>query len=294
MTAASEDNVRCLAIGGDFDDCQAIVKAMFADRAFVDAVSLSGVNSINWARILAQSVYYFTSAVALGAPDRAVAFAVPTGNFGDAFAADVARRMGLPIKTIVVATNANDIMARVFETGRYERGRVVETQSPAMDIQVASNFERLYFEILDRDPSATAKAFLEVSEGRGVLIPGKALEGLQSDFTSRAISEGQTSDTMASALQSYDALIDPHTAVALCAASGEGGAGGEIGAPMVVLSTAHPAKFPEAVQAATGRAAPLPAHAHDLFDRKERFDRLPCDLEAVKRYVRAFAARSAP
>jgi threonine synthase len=285
MTAAAEDNVRCVAVDGTFDDCQAILKSLFADKAFAAEVDLSGVNSINWARIVAQSVYYFTSATALGAPDRRIAYTVPTGNFGDAFAAYVAQRMGLPIAAIQVATNSNDILARTFTTGRYAKGGVVATQSPAMDIQVASNFERLYFEAVGRDAAETKRAF-EIFAGTGALdMPSQAFDGVKALFSGFSVDEATTSATMGSAYQAFGEPIDPHTAVALSAPR-------PIIDPttlLVVLSTAHAAKFPEAVKAATGVTPTLPAKAGDLFARTERFDRLPADVEAVKTYVRAFA-----
>jgi threonine synthase len=281
MTAAPEENVRCVAIDGTFDDCQAIVKALFADQPFTREVDLSGVNSINWARIVAQSVYYFTSAVALGAPERAVNFVVPTGNFGDAFAGYVAHRMGLPIGKITVATNANNILARTIATGRYQRGEVVATQSPAMDIQVASNFERLYFESVGRDAVETARAFATFGATGSLDLPSQARSELAALFDSAVATEAETSASMARTLKSTGELADPHTAVALHAAL-ECSNG-----PTVVLSTAHPAKFPEAVQAATGQHPALPARVGDLFAKPERITRLPADIEAVKAFVRA-------
>jgi threonine synthase len=286
MTAAAEDNIRCVAVDGTFDDCQAILKSLFADKAFAGDVDLSGVNSINWARIVAQSVYYFTSAVALGAPGRAVAFTVPTGNFGDAFAAYVAMKMGLPIAAIQVATNANDILARTFTTGRYAKGGVIATQSPAMDIQVASNFERLYFEAVGRDATETARAFAAFNATCQLQMPSQAFDTIKGLFSGVSIDEPTTAATLKSAYEAFGELVDPHTAVALAAPHPDLAQG----VPLVTLSTAHPAKFPEAVQAATGVAPPLPAKAGDLFLRPERIDRLPADVEAVKAYVRAFAA----
>ena len=286
MTAVPDDNVRCVAVDGTFDDCQAILKALFADQAFARAVDLSGVNSINWARIVAQSVYYFTAAAALGAPERAVSFAVPTGNFGDAFAGYVARRMGLPMRQILVATNANDILARAIATGRYAKGAVVATQSPAMDIQVASNFERLYFEAVSRDPLETARAFTGFGAAGALDLPSQARGEIAAVFASAATDEAATTRTMADALAGSGALIDPHTAVALHAAAAMQAREGRK-APLVVLSTAHPAKFPEAVEAATGVHPALPARAGDLFARPERIDRLPADIDAVKACVRA-------
>jgi threonine synthase len=286
MTAAAEDNVRCVAVDGTFDDCQAIVKALFADKVFVTDVALSGVNSINWARIVAQSVYYFTSAAALGAPDRKIAFTVPTGNFGDAFAGYVAQRMGLPVERIVVATNANDILARTFQTGRYAKGAVAATQSPAMDIQVASNFERLYFEAVGRDAAETKTAF-ETFAAKGAMdLPSQAFGAIRDLFLGGSTGEVATTAAMREAYAAYGDLIDPHTAVALAASRPDLASG----TAMITLSTAHPAKFPDAVEAATGAAPPLPAKASGLFDRPERFDRLPAEVEAVKTYVRTFAS----
>jgi threonine synthase len=289
MTTAEDANVACLSVQGSFDDCQAILKAMFADGDFARAVDLSAVNSINFARIAAQSVYYFTTAVALGAPARPVAFAVPTGNFGDAFAGYVAHRMGLPIARILTATNANDIMARAFDSGRYARGNVAATQSPAMDIQVASNFERLYFECVRRDGVETGRAFRAFGETGVVDIPPAALAAMRELFTGAATSEDDTARTMLATLNETGRLIDPHTAVALSAAHKAVAAGAAT--PMIVLSTAHPAKFPEAVGAATGVTPPLPRANGAVTGKPERFDRLPADAGAVMEYVRAFAAK---
>ena len=287
MTCATDRNVRCVAVQGTFDDCQAIVKAAFGDDQFRSAVDLSGVNSINFARIAAQCVYYFTAAAALGAPHRPVAFAVPTGNFGDAFAGYVAKRMGLPIDRIVVATNSNDIMARAFEDGRYARGQVAFTQSPAMDIQVASNFERLYFEAARRDGVETGRAFRAFAE-RGVLdIPPAALGAMRELFSGASVTEDDTARTILATLNETGELIDPHTAVAVAAAKRATLSAADV--PLVALSTAHPAKFPEAVKAASGATPAVPRGAADLAARPERYDRLPNDREAVMAYIRDFA-----
>ncbi len=281
MTAAPEENVRCIAVDGTFDDCQAIVKALFADQTFAREVDLSGVNSINWARIVAQSVYYFTSAVALGAPEREISFSVPTGNFGDAFAGYVAQQMGLPIKQILVATNSNDILSRALATQVYEKGEVVHTQSPAMDIQVASNFERFFFERVGRNTSLTVKSFAEFGATGRISLPDQGFHWITDDYPGVSVAEGVTAETMKETLAKTGMLIDPHTAVAVAALRmGDHG-------PIIALSTAHPAKFPEAVQAATGRHPALPARVGDLFARPERITRLPADIEAVKAFVRA-------
>jgi len=285
MTAATEKNVACVAVAGTFDDCQAIVKDAFQDPALRQAVDLSGVNSINFARIAAQIVYYFTTGVALGAPHRPVAFSVPSGNFGDAFAGYAASRMGLPVKRIVVATNANDILARAFQEGRYVRGGVAHTQSPAMDIQSASNFERLYFECVRRDGVETARAFKAFAETGVIDLPPQAFHAMRELFTGVSVSEAETTRTMMSTLNETGELIDPHTAVGVAAMRQVG----DLGAPVICLSTAHPAKFPEAVLEATGEAPELPASVSALAERPERFDRLPADADTIKAYVRAFA-----
>jgi threonine synthase len=285
MTTTNDANVRCVAVAGDFDDCQAILKGLFADEGFRTSVDLSGVNSINIGRIAAQCVYYFTAAVALGAPARSVSFAVPTGNFGDAFAGWVAKRMGLPIERIVVATNGNDILARALQGGRYERGVARATQSPAMDIQVASNFERLYFEAVGREPKETARAFRAFAATGAIELPPSAAAFMRETFSGDAVDEDETERTMRSTLGETGELIDPHTAVGLAAAR----RAERTTAPLVVLSTAHPAKFPDAVRAATGVEPDMPAQAAGLFDRPERIDRLPAEAQAVKLYVREFA-----
>jgi threonine synthase len=287
MTTAPDANVRCVAVTGTFDDCQAIVKGMFQAQGFREAVDLTGVNSINWARIVAQAVYYFTAAVALGSPHRPVSFCVPTGNFGDAFAGFVAQRMGLPIERIVTATNSNDIVARMIEDGRYARGPVLQTQSPAMDIQVASNFERLYFEGVERNGIETARAMQAFAQTGAIDIPPRARAMIGELFTGVGVSEDDTRRAILATFNQTGVLIDPHTAVGVAAAQRVRRGGSA--APMIVLSTAHPAKFPEAVQAAAGVAPDLPVGARGLAAKPERIDRLPSDLEAVMSYVRDFA-----
>ncbi|HEY8574178.1 threonine synthase [Phenylobacterium sp.] len=285
MTTAEEPNIACVAVSGTFDDCQAIVKQAFQDKVLRQAVDLSGVNSINFARIAAQAVYYFTSAVALGAPHRPVSFCVPSGNFGDAFAGYVASRMGLPIARIVVATNSNDILAKAFETGRYERGVVQPTLSPAMDIQAASNFERLYFEGVEREADETARAFDAFSSAGAIDIPPSAHATMRELFRGVAVGEDETLRTIVATLNETGELIDPHTAVGVAALKRSPDTPG----PVVVLSTAHPAKFPDDVQRASGVTPALPRGAADLGRRPERFERLPPETETIKAYVRAFA-----
>jgi len=287
MTTAADANVRCIAIDGSFDDCQAIVKGLFNAQGFQQSVDLSGVNSINWARIAAQVVYYFTAAVALGAPHRPVSFAVPSGNFGDGFAGYVAARMGLPIERIILATNSNDILAKAVETGRYARGAVAQTQSPAMDIQVASNFERLYFDAVDREGIETARAMRAFADHGAIDIPPKAFAKMRELFVGAGVSEADTSRAILATLNGSGELIDPHTAVGVAAALRVGPV--RRTTPMVVLSTAHPAKFPEAVEAAAGVAPRMPQSAKGLAGKPERIDCMPADLEAVKAYIRKFA-----
>ena len=281
MTTANAPNVRCLAVEGDFDACQALVKGLFADAAFRGEVDLSGVNSINWARIAAQSVYYVTAAAALG---RAPAFVVPTGNFGDAFAGYAAHRLGSPTAAIGVATNANDILARTFAERRYARGESTATQSPAMDIQVASNFERLHFELAGRDPAATRAAFEGLARGEPIALPASPELAL---FRAASTGEAATAMAIQATWEQADMLVDPHTAVALAAVPA---LDLPAGAPVVVLATAHPAKFPDAVEAATGEPPAAHARAEALATRVERIDRLAAETEALKAYVRAFAA----
>lgn len=285
MSTVLDANVHNIAVEGTFDDCQAIVKAMFTNADFRRGARLSGVNSINWGRIVAQVVYYFTAAVALGAPHRAVSFTVPTGNFGDVFAGYVAKRMGLPVDRLVVATNRNDILRRALETGRYEIGGVEPTASPSMDIQVSSNFERLLFEALERDGAQTARLMQSLAQSGGFTIPQEALERIRGDFDAGTTDEAATAQTIADVLRRCEYLIDPHTAVGVhVARSYLGGA-----TPMVTLSTAHPAKFPAAVAAATGIEPQLPSWLADLFEREERLDTLANDATAVEAYIRARA-----
>ncbi|MGA7973773.1 MAG: threonine synthase [Pseudolabrys sp.] len=282
MTTAPDANVHAVAIDGTFDDCQALVKAMFNHHAFRDEVRLSGVNSINWARIVAQAVYYFIAAAALGAPHRKVAFTVPTGNFGDIYAGYVASRMGLPIDRLVVATNVNDILARTFATGSYELRDVMATTSPSMDIQVSSNFERLLFEAYDRDAKAIAALMGSLAQSRQFSVSGHALAGLRTLFTAARADEQEVAATMRAWMREAEYCADPHTAVGLAVAEKEAR---DPAVPMVVLSTAHPAKFPDAVQGACGVTPKLPDWLSDLPGREERITVLPADQGVVEKFV---------
>lgn len=279
MTTSGASNVYAIEVDGDFDVCQAIVKSLFADRDFAARAHLSGVNSINWARIVAQSVYYQVAAHTLSAHGP-VTFVVPTGNFGDAYSGWIAKKMGAPVRRIILATNANDILARALKTGRYERGASRATLSPAMDIQVASNFERILFEALDRDGDAVSALYGNLAQSGGFDIPPQALAWLRETFDTVSISDDQTLEQMRDAWIHEGELLCPHTAVgqAACVAGG--------GSPRVFLATAHPAKFPDTVERATGVRPQLPAKCADLFDRPEKFDSLPADVEQVKQYIR--------
>ncbi|HZS85804.1 MAG TPA: threonine synthase [Stellaceae bacterium] len=286
MTTVPSANVHAIAIDGTFDDCQDLVKAMFADAAFRDAHNLSAVNSINWARILAQTVYYFAAAVALGAPRRDIAFAVPTGNFGNVYAAHIARRMGLPVAALVIGTNRNDILARFFATGRMTIGTVEPSLSPSMDIQVSSNFERFLFELKGGDGAAVAAA-MRAFRATGTL-PASAAEWREATrlFASCRVDDEETRATIAATWRRSGELLDPHSAVAVAAARM---AARQSGAPIVALACAHPAKFPDAVEAATGIRPSLPPILADLMERQERVTLLPNDLNAVEEFVRAHA-----
>lgn len=282
MTTSREANVHALAIDGNFDDCQALVKGMFNDHSFRDRVMLSGVNSINWARIMAQIVYYFSSAITLGAPDRPVSFTVPTGNFGDIFAGYAAKKMGLPIDRLVIATNDNDILARTFETGRYETRGVVATTSPSMDIQISSNFERLLFEAAGRDAASVRRSMESLKQAGAFTIDAGPLEAMRTEFSAGRSNIGETAKTIRQTLEKSGYLADPHTAIAIKVARDFVG---DAAVPMVVLSTAHPAKFPDAVQAASGVDPALPAWLGDLMTRAEKFDVLPSDLKMLEDHI---------
>jgi threonine synthase len=280
MTTPAEGNVHALAVAGDFDACQARLKDMFNDHAFRDEVALAGVNSINWARVLAQVVYYFTAAVSLGAPEREVRFTVPTGNFGDIFAGHIARGMGLPVERLVIATNQNDILHRTLVTGEHRPDAVRPSISPSMDIQISSNFERVLFDAYDRDPNAVSALMEELAHG-GFAVSQGAHERLRDWFGSGRASESETRATIRRVWDENGYLLCPHSAVGVKVATEHMGRG-----PMVTLATAHPAKFPDAVEAATGQRPPLPAHMADLFTRDERVTAVPDDLAEIETLIR--------
>lgn len=281
MTTPSEINVHALAMDGDFDDCQARLKDMFNDFEFRDGVRLAGVNSINWARVLAQVVYYFSSAVSVGAPDRKVSFTVPTGNFGDIFAGYIAKRMGLPIDRLVVATNQNDILHRCLSGQGYHKGETSPSISPSMDIQVSSNFERALFDAYDRDGNAVSQLMDELKQG-GFDVSQGAMEVLQSHFDSGRASEEETSSTITETLKTSGELLCPHSAIGVKVANDQPASE----TPMITLATAHPAKFPDAVEAASGIRPPLPARMADLYERDERVTRIANNLDALKDHIK--------
>jgi threonine synthase len=290
MTTSPAANVHAFAVEGNFDDCQSLLKAMFNDLPFRDSLSLSGVNSINWARIMPQVVYYFTAALSLGAPDRPASFTVPTGNFGDVFAGYVAKRMGLPIERLVIATNENDILARALESAAYEIHGVLPTTSPSMDIQVSSNFERLLFEAHGRDAGAVRRLMDGLKQSGRFVIETGPLARIRAEFSAGRANVAETAATIRSMMEANDYLLDPHTAIGVKVAREQA----DPSVPMVVLATAHPAKFPDAVEAACGIRPALPKALDDLMDRNEHYTVMPPDLAVVEDRVRRLSRAASP
>ncbi len=290
MTTVATPNVHAVAIEGTFDDSQDIVKALFGDLKFRDAVNLAAVNSINWARIMAQVVYYASAALALGAPDRPISFAVPTGNFGNVFAGYAARRMGLPIERLVIGSNRNDILARFFATGQMTIGPVEPSLSPSMDIQVSSNVERLLFELMDRDGGALAALMTEFRKSGGFTLDPARLQRGRALFDAARVDDAETTATIAETFRATGELIDPHSAVGVRAARL---CRGDARTPMVALACAHPAKFPDAVRAATGVMPALPPHLAGLMRAPERVTVLPNDRRAVADFILSTLGRGA-
>jgi threonine synthase len=286
MTTVMAPNVHNIAVAGTFDDAQAMVKRMFGDTAIAGRLDLGAVNSINWARLMAQVVYYFYAAVRLGAPQRPVAFSVPTGNFGDVFAGYVAARMGLPVARLIVATNVNDILHRALTAGDYSAGKVTPTAAPSMDIQVSSNFERLLFDLAGRDGGAVAAMMREFEATKRLVIPGDLITGARPLFGSRRVDADEMAMTLRWACEATGQVLDPHTAIGLAAARS---ADLDPTVPVVVLATAHPAKFRDVVERATGVRPAMPKRFAGLFDREERFASLPADYVAVRDHIVARA-----
>ncbi len=282
MTTVLDDNIRNLAVEGNFDDCQAIVKTLFGDAALCERLNLAAVNSINWARIAAQIVYYVTAAAALGAPAREIDFAVPTGNFGDIFAGYAAQRMGAVSGRLIVATNENDILKRTLDTGRYEPRGVVETTSPSMDIQVSSNFERLLFEAADRDGTAVAALMDDLKTKGSFTLGGNLRAAISARFDAERVTAAEA------AAEIRASGLDPHSAIGLVAARRRK----RPGVPMVALATAHPAKFPDAVKAASGKSPETPDSLAKLAHLPERYDTVPAVADTIRTYIEAFAART--
>jgi threonine synthase len=290
MTTVTAANVRNIAIDGTFDDCQDLVKQMFADMPFRQAMRLSAMNSINWARIAAQIPYYVAAALALGAPDREVAFSVPTGNFGNVLAAWVARRMGLPVARLIVATNRNDILARFLASNDMSVAAVEPSLSPSMDIQVSSNFERLLFELLERDAAANTAAMAAFRQNGKMPVPDAIWHRCRTLFHGFRLDDAGTEAVIARVQAAGSYLADPHTAIGIAAAQAHPPGHG---VPIVALATASPAKFPDAIERVVGAHAALPSRLADLFDRTEHFTVLPRDLALVEAEVRALTRRNA-
>ena len=280
MTTVEDKNVFNIAIDGNFDDCQNLVKSMFADNKFSNSINMSGVNSINWARIVAQTVYYFFSYFQVCQINEKINFSVPTGNFGDVYAGYLSKKMGLPIDKLIVATNQNDILHRAISNGQYKAHSVVETLSPSMDIQVASNFERLIYDINDQNTDKTSKIMQSIKYEKKYLIEEKELKKIKKDFVSETISEQELLSCIKKVYENYKIIIDPHTAVGLGALKKINLAG-----KSVVLSTAHPCKFPEAIKKAINIKSELPDNLNYILSKKENFIVMNNDIEEVKKYI---------
>ena len=287
MTTLDDANIHALALEGNFDDAQAILKGLFRNEPLRKSLNLTGVNSINWARVVAQIVYFFSAAVALGAPHRPVSFTVPTGNFGDIFAGYVAKRMGLPIDRLVIATNENDILTRTLATGRYDVQGVHATSSPSMDIQVSSNFERLLFDAHGRDAATIRGLMASLDQSRGFALNDGPLAAIRAEFDAFAIDEDSTRNEIARTWQECEMMLDPHTAVGVAAA--RKAVADNPNVPMIVAGTAHPAKFPDAIIRAIGVHPPLPKHMQGIMERPERFEIIANDLQAVAQHVQKHA-----
>ncbi len=283
MTTIDAPNVHNIAIEGSFDDCQNMVKSMFNDKEFRHAVNLVAVNSINWARIMAQIVYYFTTSLKLGAPEKEISFIVPTGNFGNVFAAYCAQNMGLPIKTLGISSNKNDILTRFFESGKMKMSKAHATLSPSMDIQISSNFERYLFDLLDRDANHLANLMTRFKETGTIALNDTYMQKARAQFKSSCADDDETLEIIKEIYDKTGYILDPHTAVGM---KGTKKIAKEESGAVILLGTAHPAKFPDAVEKAIGIRPALPEHLSDLFERKEIMQKLPNDLNKIMDYVR--------
>ena len=281
MTTGKEQNVINIAINGNFDDCQNLVKSMFADKIFSNEIRMSGVNSINWARIIAQSVYYFYSYFLVEDKDRPLNFSVPTGNFGDVYAGYLAKKMGLPINKLVVATNQNDILHRAISKGSYEVEKVTETISPSMDIQIASNFERLIYDLNDCDDAKTINAMKDIREKGKYIIDQERLNKINTDFLSSKMSEEEVLETIKKVHEKFDIVLDPHSAIGYGAFDKVNLSGNNI-----VLATAHPCKFPDAIKNAINLKAELPKELMYIMSEKENYDIIDNNIDKVKQHIK--------
>lgn len=287
MTTVDAPNVHAIALEGTFDDCQNMLKGLFNNHSLRDGLSLSGVNSINWARIVAQTVYYFTAGLSLGSPHRAISFAVPTGNFGDVLAGYIAKHMGLPIERLHVATNVNDILVRALATGRYDLRSVTPTSAPSMDVQISSNFERLLFDAYGRDASSVRHLMESLRQSQAFTIEGDPLARIRAEFDASAVSQSETEAEITYTYNHTGYVLDPHSAIAVRAAREALVKTPQT--PIVALATAHPAKFPDVVERATGVHPALPAHLSNLFERPERMTVLPNNQEKIEAFIRQHA-----
>ena len=281
MTTGNEKNVFNFAINGNFDDCQNLVKAMFADKPFSSSINMSGVNSINWARIIAQSVYYFYSYFTIKDRSQPINFSVPTGNFGDVYAGYLAKKMGLPINKLIVATNQNDILHRAISKGEYNVEKVSETISPSMDIQLASNFERLLYDVNDHDDAETASVMKNIKEKGKYIIDKEKLEKINIDFLSARVSEEEVLKTIKDVHDKYKTILDPHTAIGYNAFDKVKLKGNNI-----VLATAHPCKFPDAIKKSINQNANLPKELMFILDEKENYDIIDNNLDKIKKHIK--------
>ena len=280
MSTVKDKNVFNIAVEGNFDDCQNLVKSMFSDKEFSNSINMSGVNSINWARIISQTVYYFYTYFLLQSK-KAVNFSVPTGNFGDVYAGYLSKKMGLPINKLIVATNKNDILHRAISNGKYEAETVFETNSPSMDIQIASNFERLIYDLNDCDDNATQKIMIGIKEEGKYIIPKDKMERVNKDFLSASMSEKEVLDTIKEVYVKYDIVLDPHTAIGFGALNKVNLDGNNI-----VLATAHPCKFPEAIDKSISIKPDLPDELRYVMNEKENYDIIPNNLSKAKQHIK--------
>ena len=280
MSTVKENNVFNIAIEGNFDDCQNLVKAMFADKDFSNSINMSGVNSINWARIIAQAVYYFYTYFLIK-DKKSINFSVPTGNFGDVYAGYLSKKMGLPINKLIVATNKNDILHRAISTGKYEVETVFETNSPSMDIQVASNFERLIYDLNDFDDIETKDVMIKIKNEGKYIFAKNRLEKIRKDFLSESMNEEEVIETIRNIYNKYNVILDPHTAIGLGALNKI-----NIEGDNIVLATAHPCKFPDAIDKSISIKPSLPSELQYIMDKKEHYDIVPNNVSKTKQYIK--------